>query len=70
MPNLQWQKSSFSGGSGSGECVELAAISAGGVVLLRESDDADTILAARPDACRALLAQIKRGRLGSLSPRR
>ncbi|TDC11368.1 DUF397 domain-containing protein [Streptomyces sp. 8K308] len=64
MPAPDWQKSSFSSGAGSGECLELAGIAPGGTVLLRESEDADTVLTARPDACRALLAHIKRGRLG------
>lgn len=63
MPVPDWQKSSFSSGAGSGECLELAVIAPGGAVLLRESDDADTVLAARPRACHALLTHIKRGGL-------
>ncbi|MFD5316972.1 DUF397 domain-containing protein [Streptomyces sp. NPDC127098] len=70
MPAPDWQKSSFSNGSGSGECVELATISPGGVILLRESEDPDTVLSARPRACRALLAHIKRCGLNVGSGRR
>jgi hypothetical protein len=48
MSDLTWQKSSFSSGSGSGECVELA--SCGEAVCLRESDDPVVELAAWPQA--------------------
>ncbi|MFD9909226.1 DUF397 domain-containing protein [Streptomyces sp. NPDC059063] len=58
MPQLSWQKSSFSTG-GSGECVELAA--GPGRVHLRESDRPAEIATATPAALRGLLHHIKAG---------
>jgi hypothetical protein len=57
MPHLHWQKSSFSGGSGSGECLELATSPNG--VLLRESGDPATILIANPARLAALIYRIR-----------
>ncbi|AEW95840.1 MULTISPECIES: DUF397 domain-containing protein [Streptomycetaceae] len=57
---LTWQKSSFSGGSGSGECVELAA-GRSGTVHLRESDNPTTVLTADAAGLAALLKEIKSG---------
>jgi hypothetical protein len=57
MPHLHWQKSSFSGGSGSGECLELATSTHG--VLLRESEEPTTTLIASPISLAALIDHIK-----------
>ncbi|MFG2846129.1 DUF397 domain-containing protein [Kitasatospora sp. NPDC048296] len=57
MRNSDWQKSSFSGASN--ECVELRR--ADGLVELRESDQAHTILRTTPTALAALLHGIKAG---------
>lgn len=60
MKELTWQKSSFSGGSGSGECVEVA-VAQDGRVLLRESDRPGEIIAADAQKLAALISAIKRG---------
>ncbi|MEV0279252.1 DUF397 domain-containing protein [Streptomyces sp. NPDC050610] len=62
MPDLTWQKSSFSTGD-HGECVEVAA-APGGLVFLRESDRPGDVLSVAPVAMRMLMARIKAGALG------
>lgn len=57
MSELAWQKSSFSGGSGSGECIEVAATTA--AVHLRESDEPTTVLTTTPNRLAALLRRVK-----------
>ncbi|MER5468773.1 DUF397 domain-containing protein [Streptomyces sp. NPDC002935] len=57
MPQLVWQKSSFSGG-GEGECVELAA-TATGHIHLRESDRPGDIATSTPHALAGLLHALK-----------
>lgn len=61
MPQLTWQKSSFSGG-GEGECVELAA-SAPNRIHLRESDQPHEIAATTSHALANLLHAVKAGSL-------
>ncbi|MCP3819555.1 DUF397 domain-containing protein [Streptomyces sp. A3M-1-3] len=61
MSQLDWQKSSFSGG-GDGECVELAAGSRTRVHL-RESDRPAQVAITTPTALSALLTAIKTGGL-------
>lgn len=61
MPQLTWQKSSFSGG-GEGECVELAA-SAPYRIHLRESDRPSEITTTTPQALTNLLHAVKAGSL-------
>ncbi|MET9520137.1 DUF397 domain-containing protein [Streptomyces sp. NPDC002994] len=61
MPQLTWQKSSFSTG-GEGECVELAT-GATGHIHLRESDRPMEITTATPTALAALLNAIKDERI-------
>ncbi|NUP19798.1 MAG: DUF397 domain-containing protein [Streptomyces sp.] len=57
---LTWQKSSFSGGSESDDCVELAHPTASPTSLhLRESDAPTTILTTTPTALHALLTTLK-----------
>ncbi|MET7618065.1 DUF397 domain-containing protein [Streptomyces sp. NPDC005408] len=60
MPQLAWQKSSFSGG-GEGECVELAATS--GDIHFRESDRPTQIATTNRVTLAALLDAIKAGDL-------
>ncbi|MEU2742290.1 DUF397 domain-containing protein [Streptomyces sp. NPDC007095] len=62
MPQLTWQKSSFSGG-GNGECVELAAATTSDHIHLRESDQPATIATATPHALANLLHAVKAGNL-------
>ncbi|MFG2023076.1 DUF397 domain-containing protein [Streptomyces sp. NPDC048825] len=58
---LQWQKSTFSGGGSSEDCVELAA--ANTAIHLRESDDPAALITTSPTPLRALLSTLKAGRL-------
>ncbi|WP_327074162.1 DUF397 domain-containing protein [Kitasatospora purpeofusca] len=59
MPDINWQKSSFSG-SGN-DCVEVRSMK--GLVELRESDDGDTIVHTAAAAFTELLHAIKAGEL-------
>ncbi|WP_327137015.1 DUF397 domain-containing protein [Streptomyces sp. NBC_01340] len=62
MPQLAWQKSSFSGG-GNGECVELAAAATSAHIHLRESDHPYKIVTTTPHALAGLLGAVKAGRI-------
>ncbi|MCT2594057.1 DUF397 domain-containing protein [Streptomyces sp. N2-109] len=61
-----WQKSSYSGDSSN--CVFVAARDRH-TLMLRESDEPDTILATTRPALAALLTSVKAGRLGGLPSR-
>ncbi|MDO0933380.1 DUF397 domain-containing protein [Streptomyces sp. DG2A-72] len=61
MPELAWQKSSFSSG-GEGNCVGLAA-SSPHRIHFRESDHPHEIAATTPQALAALLHAVKGGDL-------
>ncbi|NGO15027.1 DUF397 domain-containing protein [Streptomyces sp. HC44] len=61
MPELVWQKSSFSTG-GEGECVELAATTPDRIHL-RESDHLGEIATVTPHALANLLHALKAGNL-------
>ncbi|MET9129396.1 DUF397 domain-containing protein [Streptomyces antibioticus] len=61
MPQLEWQKSSFSTG-GEGECVEVA-ISVPPLIHLRESDHPHDTAATTPRALALLLLALKGGGL-------
>ncbi|MEU0642960.1 DUF397 domain-containing protein [Streptomyces umbrinus] len=52
-----WQKSSFSGGGDSSDCVEVAATQ--GVLRLRESDEPDTVIAATGAGLAALIRHLR-----------
>ncbi|WP_128433819.1 DUF397 domain-containing protein [Streptomyces cyaneus] len=56
MTQDAWQKSSFSGGGDSDDCVELAARQ--GTVLLRESDDPGAVLEASRPQLAALIRHL------------
>ncbi|MEV0275312.1 DUF397 domain-containing protein [Streptomyces sp. NPDC050610] len=58
MPEHQWQKSSFSGGATSGECVEVTA-DIDGRIRLRESEAPGTALATSRPAWSAFLRTVK-----------
>jgi hypothetical protein len=64
MSELTWQKSTFSGGGGSGECVELAANPAGRIHL-RESDAPARIATATRNGLSGLLRTVKAGAFSS-----
>ncbi|MFC8664976.1 DUF397 domain-containing protein [Streptomyces sp. NPDC057199] len=53
MPELNWQKSTFSGGP-QGECLYIAT-APDGTLRLRESDTPDVILATAPQGLAGLL---------------
>ncbi|MFH8490642.1 DUF397 domain-containing protein [Streptomyces longisporoflavus] len=55
--NIAWQKSSFSGGQDSSDCVELA--SAEGAIRLRESDAPTQALSTTPESLAALIRHIQ-----------
>ncbi|MFI1728835.1 DUF397 domain-containing protein [Streptomyces acidicola] len=59
MPELSWQKSSYSGGP-EGNCVFLAT-APDGTIRLRESDTPHIILTAAPEGLVALLRTLKAG---------
>ncbi|MFI9721237.1 DUF397 domain-containing protein [Streptomyces sp. NPDC052396] len=54
MSDPRWQKSSFSGGGGSGECLEASA-TPNHTIALRESDAPQTVLTLSRAALRAFL---------------
>ncbi|MFF4738763.1 DUF397 domain-containing protein [Streptomyces sp. NPDC001262] len=58
MSEIQWQKSSFSGGGGE-DCIELA--SHGGELLMRESDDPDIVATPGRSNLASLLFRVKAG---------
>lgn len=59
MPELTWQKSSYSGGP-EGNCLYIAT-APDGTLRLRESDAPHTILATGPHGLAALLRRVKAG---------
>lgn len=56
-----WQKSSFSTGGSSDDCVELAAPATSSCIHLREGDDPAVVLTTGPTQLRGLLNAVKRG---------
>ncbi|MCX4699187.1 DUF397 domain-containing protein [Streptomyces sp. NBC_01373] len=56
MPELTWQKSTFSGGP-QGECLYVAT-APDGTIRLRESDTPDVILTAAPAGLAALIRYV------------
>ncbi|MFI1731963.1 DUF397 domain-containing protein [Streptomyces acidicola] len=44
MPELNWQKSSFSGDDANRDCLEVATAPCGAALLLRESDTPGVVL--------------------------
>lgn len=65
MSEIQWRKASYSDQNES-NCVELAQRDAT-AILLRESDEPQTVIATTPAALRALARAVKAGRFDHLS---
>ncbi len=59
MPELTWQKSTFSGGP-QGECLYVAT-APDGTIRLRESDTPDVILSTAPAGLAALIRYVADG---------
>ncbi|MFS8200272.1 DUF397 domain-containing protein [Streptomyces sp. CWNU-52B] len=59
-PDVHWQKSSFSGGGGDEDCLEIAAVFT--TLHLRESDTPATVITPAPTALTALLTAVKSAR--------
>ncbi|MFF8771675.1 DUF397 domain-containing protein [Kitasatospora sp. NPDC015120] len=66
MPELRWQKSSFSGSNAGGSCVELAT-GAAGLRHLRESDDPESVLDIDVAKLGSFLLAVKAGELDHFS---
>ncbi|MFI1954924.1 DUF397 domain-containing protein [Streptomyces xinghaiensis] len=64
MKSVQWQKSSFSGGTTGNECLELAP--GADRIRIRESDDPGVVVTTTPGSLRALIRGIKEGEFGRL----
>ncbi|EST21803.1 hypothetical protein N566_27010 [Streptomycetaceae bacterium MP113-05] len=60
MPELKWQKSSYSG-SGQNDCVEVAGGAHAGGLRMRESEEPAKVLAPGGATLRAMLAHLKAG---------
>ncbi|MEV7426234.1 DUF397 domain-containing protein [Streptomyces sp. NPDC091212] len=54
-----WQKSSYSGADDSPNCVELAT--ADGKIMMRESEDPETVIATSRERLRSFLLGVKAG---------
>jgi hypothetical protein len=61
MMELAWQKSSFSGGDGSGDCVEVAS-SGDCLVRLRESDRPGEVVTVSRSRLGVFLVAVKAGK--------
>ncbi len=58
MTNVEWQKSSFSGGDASSNCLELARTREG-TVCLRESDDPGVVIITTPPRLASLIHHLR-----------
>ncbi|GAA1102043.1 DUF397 domain-containing protein [Streptomyces javensis] len=65
MSEIQWRKASYSDQNES-NCVELAQRDAT-AILLRESDEPQTVITTTPAALRALTRAVRAGRFDQLS---
>lgn len=63
VPELTWQKSSFSGDDANRDCVEVATSPAAATLLLRESDEPHTVIHTNPGSLSALLRAARSGTL-------
>ncbi|WP_413809569.1 DUF397 domain-containing protein [Streptomyces sp. OE57] len=64
---MYWRKSSYSGEDAEHNCVELAQVPNVTAILLRESDQPQTVIATTPAALRALVRAVRAGRFDQLS---
>ncbi|MBL1112731.1 DUF397 domain-containing protein [Streptomyces sp. 110] len=62
---MHWRKSSYSGEDAEHNCVELGRTP--GAILLRESDEPQTVITTTPAALRALTRAVRDGRFDQLS---
>lgn len=62
MSSIRWQKSSYS--SEGNACVEIAV--AAEVILIRESDDPETVVSTTPEKLSAFIRGIKAGEFDDL----
>ncbi|GAA2324577.1 DUF397 domain-containing protein [Streptomyces violaceusniger] len=67
MSHIQWRKSSYSADAPDNACVELAQAPDATAILLRESDEPQTVIATTPAALRALARAVRAGRFDQLS---
>ncbi|PJE99471.1 DUF397 domain-containing protein [Streptomyces carminius] len=65
MLETEWQTSSFCGGNGGNNCIEVR--SGAGAVQLRESERPEQIVTATPDVLRALILGAKAGEFDHLT---
>lgn len=67
MPKSEWRKSSFCGGNGGNNCIEVARD--GDRVLIRESDRPDEVVVTTPAKLDAFLKGAKAGEFDHLVDR-
>jgi hypothetical protein len=60
MSDLKWQKSSFSGAGGNGECLEVT-VGEDGLIYIRESDEPDIVAVTTPTKWDAFVKGVKAG---------
>ncbi|MCQ4081883.1 DUF397 domain-containing protein [Streptomyces sp. RB6PN25] len=60
MSDLVWRKSSFSGGGGGGDCIEVTR-GDNGMIYLRESDEPDVVAVTTPAKWDAFVKGVKAG---------
>ncbi|MFF0412112.1 DUF397 domain-containing protein [Kitasatospora sp. NPDC004745] len=65
MSEIRWQKSSYSEGEGSNNCLEVAS-GTGGLRHLRESDDPGIVITTDAAKLRALVLGVKAGEFDHL----
>lgn len=59
MPDITWQKSSFSSGDVNQNCLEVAKIEDSPILHIRESECPDVVLTGTPSSFCGLIDQIK-----------
>lgn len=65
LSGARWRKSTYSSGSGNGDCVEVAD-NLPGIVAVRDSKDPEgPVLAFNPDAFRSFVAAARSGRISA-----
>lgn len=64
MQEIQWWKSSFSGGGNPEECIEVA--SHNDAILVRESDDPQAVVTTSREKLRAFVLGVKAGEFDHL----
>ncbi|MDX3853248.1 DUF397 domain-containing protein [Streptomyces sp. AK02-01A] len=62
--HIVWQKSSYSGADNNQDCVELAVVNE--QIMMRESEDPDTVVTTSREKLRAFLLGVKAGEFDHL----